>query len=355
MRCGIIVQKNVPGLTTVMDLSSAFLWNKPMRHTRQIKEAAAQRMREGSTPLLDLAREFGVSTNTLRTWLRDSDARSRAHDSAKRVGTALGRENPKRLSQRERLLMHALEQSPATIIVTDADARIVYANPKFVETTGYEVKEVLGQTPRLLKSGETSSTEYRQLWKTITGGKEWRGVFHNRRKDGSLYWERASISPVFDANGRIVNFMAVKEDISEYMEAEAARRRTAAGFHAVFAALPSAILLVDRHGRILLANAAAEALVGAELPLGVNLLGLNLRWVDGKGAAIPADSHPLRRVFEGAVDASGERLRVGLVPPRGGTRWLQMQLRPVFLPEEDGPAALLVLDEAKPPRSPSVR
>ena len=84
---------------------------------------------------------------------------------------------------------------------------------------------MIGQTPRLLKSGATTANEYRQLWKTILSGKEWRGTLHNRRKDGRLYWERASISPVLDVEGKIAHFMAVKEDITGFMESEQAVRR----------------------------------------------------------------------------------------------------------------------------------
>lgn len=312
-----------------------------MRHTKKIKEEAVARIRAGDTPLLELAREYDVSTNTLRTWLRDSDARARAQDSAKRVASALSRERYTSASQRQRLLMHALEQSPATIIVTDAEGRIIYANPKFVETTGYDVKEAVGQTPRFLKSGETSPEEYRNLWKAILGGNEWRGTFHNRRKDGKLYWERASISPVFDADGKIANFMAVKEDITAYMEAEAARRRSEAGFHAVFAALPSAVLVVDGAMRILLANPAAEKLLDTGLPGGTRLDRLNLRWLDASGAIIPPGGHPVQRALEEETES---RMRLGLVPPRGGTRWLNATVRLIRLPEEEQPATLLVLD-----------
>lgn len=317
-----------------------------MRHSKQTKEQAAERMRDGQTPLLELAREYGVSTNTLRTWLKESDARARAQDSAKRVATALSREKYTSASQRQRLLMHALEQSPATIIVTDAEGKIVYANPKFVETTGYEVDEALGQNPRLLKSGETSPSEYRQLWKAITSGKEWRGTFHNRRKDGRLYWERASISPVFDAEGKIANFMAVKEDITEFMEAEAARRKTAEGFHAVFSALPVAVLVVDTQFRILLANSAAENLFDLPLPAGTRLDKLNLRWLDAGGASLAHQAHPVHRLLTGELAAEGGSMRLGLVPPKGGTRWLKATLRLVRLPEEQDHAALLMLDEA---------
>lgn len=313
-----------------------------MRQSKQIKEEAVARIRAGDTSLLELARAYGVSTNTLRTWQRESDARARAQDSAKRVATSLSREKYTSASQRQRLLMHALEQSPATIIVTDAEGKIVFANPKFVATTGYQVSEVIGQNPRILKSGETTPTEYRLLWKTILGGKEWRGTFHNRRKDGRLYWERASISPVLDADGKIAHFMAVKEDITEFMEADAARRRTTAGFLAVFAALPFAVLLVDTLGRVLMANATAETLFDTALPEGTRLDKLNLRWIDKEGA-----SHPLVRVLKDAAENTQERqTRIGIVPPTGGVRWLQVTVRPVSLPDAGESAVLLVLQPA---------
>jgi PAS domain S-box-containing protein len=318
-----------------------------MRHNKQIKDQVAALMREGKTPLLELAREYGVSTNTLRTWLKDSEARSRAQSSAKRVATALSREKYTSASQRQRLLMHALEQSPATIIVTDAEGKIVYANPKFVETTGYAVSEAVGQNPRLLKSGETSPEAYQQLWKTITAGKEWRGTFHNRRKDGSLYWERASISPVFDAAGKIANYMAVKEDISEYMAAEAARRSTADSFHAVFATLPFAVLVIDATGRIKLANSAAAKLLSISTLVGERIDSLNLRWLDENGVALPADGHPFQKIIQGKSQGKELNMRLGLVPPTGGTRWLKMMARALRLADTESLATLLVLDEAE--------
>lgn len=316
-----------------------------MRHSKEAKEQAIAKMRSGDTPLLDIAREFDVSTNTLRAWFRESEARAKAQVSAKRVATALSQEKYTSASQRQRLLMHALEQSPATIIVTDAEGKIVYANPKFVSTTGYLANEALGQTPRLLKSGETTTEEYQRLWKTIKSGKEWRGVFHNRRKDGTLYWERASISPVHDAKGKITHFMAVKEDITDFIEADAARRRTAAGFTAVFAALPFAIVLADTQGRVLIANQAAETLFGTAVRRGTQFAELNLLWVDAEGGTLPASAHPLHRVLAGTDGAVGIETRIGVAPPTGGTRWMRCSVRPVSMPETHEVAALMVLVE----------
>jgi len=120
----------------------------------------------------------------------------------------------KRVEERLRQLSRAVEQSPVSIIITDLSGIIGYVNPRFEEVSGYRAVEVLGKTPRILKSGETHDDTYRDLWHTITGGREWQGEFHNRRKNGELYWERAAISPITDDQGRITHFLAVKEDIT---------------------------------------------------------------------------------------------------------------------------------------------
>lgn len=117
--------------------------------------------------------------------------------------------------QELRKVTRAVEQSPTTVMITDVHGGIEYVNPKFTQLTGYTLEEVRGRNPRLLKSGETSPQEYEQLWKALTLGEEWRGVFHNRKKSGELYWEAASISPIRDAAGEITHLVAVKEDITE--------------------------------------------------------------------------------------------------------------------------------------------
>ena len=112
-------------------------------------------------------------------------------------------------------LIKAIEQSPVSAVITNRDGIIEYVNPKFCQITGYEYDEIIGKNPRILKSGEHSIGYYRKLWSTITSGKNWYGEFKNRRKDGSFYWELASVSPMFDENGSITHFIAMKEDISE--------------------------------------------------------------------------------------------------------------------------------------------
>jgi len=131
--------------------------------------------------------------------------------------TAIGADitERRRAEDQVRKLSQAVEQSPAIVQITDRAGHIEYVNPKFSEVTGYGFEEVLGCNPRLLKSGEMAPSEYQRMWEALADGGEWRGEFHNRRKDGSLYWEAAVISALRDVDGKITHFLAVKEDITE--------------------------------------------------------------------------------------------------------------------------------------------
>lgn len=131
--------------------------------------------------------------------------------------TCLGEDitEKKQAEEEVRKLFRAVEQSPSIVMLTNRKGLIEYVNPKFVEVTGYSREEVIGKNPKLLKSGETSSEDYQSLWQAIKKGGEWRGEFHNRRKNGEMYWESASISGLRGADGEITHYIAVKEDITQ--------------------------------------------------------------------------------------------------------------------------------------------
>ena len=114
-----------------------------------------------------------------------------------------------------RKFSRAIEQSPVSIVITDVEGNIEYVNPKFTEVTGYSFQESLGQNPRILKSGLMPFEMYQQLWNTIIYDKVWSGELLNKRKDGSFFWENATITPVKNEKGITTHFLAVKEDISE--------------------------------------------------------------------------------------------------------------------------------------------
>lgn len=123
-----------------------------------------------------------------------------------------------RLDEQLRQLSQAVEQSPVSVVITNRAGNITYVNPRFTAMTGYTLAEVVGKNPRILKSGETSPETYAQLWATITSGKEWRGEFHNRKKNGELFWESAVISPIINQSGKITHFLAVEVDITEHKQ-----------------------------------------------------------------------------------------------------------------------------------------
>ncbi len=126
---------------------------------------------------------------------------------------------------RLRQLSQAVEQSPASVMITDTEGLLRYVNPKFVEITGYHPGEVLGNNPRFLKSGLMPPEEYIRLWNDITSGKTWKGEFHNKKKNGELFWELATISPILNAQGETTHYIAIKEDITERKKADEERER----------------------------------------------------------------------------------------------------------------------------------
>ena len=152
----------------------------------------------------------------------------------------------RRLERELGKLKLAVEQSPATVMVTDLAGIIEYVNPKFTKTTGYRADEAIGQNPRILKSGFQPPEFYADMWHTISAGLEWRGELHNRRKDGSLYWEYASISPIKDDDGRITHYVAVKEDVTLRKEAEDALRRQTAKLSAMISGMEEGVVFADR-------------------------------------------------------------------------------------------------------------
>jgi len=145
------------------------------------------------------------------------EERSLINSIAKHLGGIIER---KQAEEELLKLSSAVKQSRGIVVITDTNGNIEYVNPNFAELTGYTSKEVMGKNPRFLKSGETSLEEYKRLWGRITSGKDWRGEFHNKKKDGSSYWEDASISPVKDFEGSIINFVKVAKDVTERKKAE---------------------------------------------------------------------------------------------------------------------------------------
>ena len=141
-------------------------------------------------------------------------------------------------------LSMAIEQSPESVVIADMDAHIVYVNEAFERTTGYAREEILGQNPRVLNTGLTPPSTFKDMWATLVSGQVWRGEFHNTRKDGSTYLELATIAPIKTPDGLITHYVAVKEDITQRKQSEALLHRLA--YYDALTALPNRALLHDR-------------------------------------------------------------------------------------------------------------
>jgi PAS domain S-box-containing protein len=126
----------------------------------------------------------------------------------------------KRTEEELMKLFIAVEQSPVSIVITDRGGNIEFVNARFVQLTGYGREEVLGKNTRMFKSGETPPSVYRGLWKTLADGRVWQGEFHNRKKNGELFWEAATISPMKNLDGAITHYIAIKEDVTERKKLE---------------------------------------------------------------------------------------------------------------------------------------
>lgn len=119
-----------------------------------------------------------------------------------------------------KILSEGINRTPACVLVTNKEGKIIFVNERFYELTGYSSAEIMGKTPRILKSGQHSKEFYRDLWNTILSGKSWTGELINKKKNGTFYWESTMISPIKDEQGEITHFMAIKENITEKKKVE---------------------------------------------------------------------------------------------------------------------------------------
>lgn len=159
-------------------------------------------------------------------------------------------------------LSRALEQSSSSIIITDINSDIEYVNPRFTEVTGYSKEDVLGKKMSYLKSGVNPEDTYQEMWKTIIRGENWYGELHNRRKDGTLFWEKVSISPIRDNDGQITHYVAIRDDITVQKQKEEELRESEEKLRAITDSASDGIVMVDHKARIVFWNPSAEKIFG---------------------------------------------------------------------------------------------
>src|SRR5208282_5450526 len=174
----------------------------------------------------------------------------------------------RRTEQQLHLRSAALEAAANGIVITNRHGTIVWANHAFTTMTGYSMEEVLGQNPRLLKSGEQPESYYAQLWSTVSSGKVWQGEIVNRRKDGTVYTEEMTITPVTQELGSTTDayFIAIKQDITKRKQIEHALQHAEEKYRAIFEDAVVGIFQTTADGCPLNINRAMAEMHGYDSP-----------------------------------------------------------------------------------------
>jgi PAS domain S-box-containing protein len=248
----------------------------------------------------------------------------------------------------------ALDPADTAILITDREGNILWVNNVFTRITGYAPREVIGKTPSILRSGMHNSSYYQTLWETVLAGLHWRGEMINRRKDGSLYFEEQSITPVTSANGKVTAFIAIKRDISRQKAVEQALRQSQLFKQAVLDAIPAHIAVLDATAQIILVNQAWErfAIDNGDPALAFTGVGMNYLSVCRASARGPADE-------DGSAAAAGDGIE-GVLEGRqtlfrleypchslSEQRWFYMQTVPLAPPGSGAVVAHLNITEIK--------
>jgi PAS domain S-box-containing protein len=205
-------------------------------------------------------------------------------------------------------LVAAVEQSADAMVIAHPSGRIQYVNPAFTAMTGYSREEAVGQNPRILKSGLQSPEFYKELWDTVASGQVWHGELVNRRKDGTFYTEEMRITPVRDSGGEIVNYIAIKQDVTGRRAAEEAKRFLAS----IVESSEDAIVAHTPDGTILTWNQGAQALLGYSSE---EIIGRHLSLL-----IPPEEQHQVRPFLEQILKSHGGAQREDLLVRKDGHR-----------------------------------
>lgn len=168
-----------------------------------------------------------------------------------------------------RQLSLAVEQSPVSVVITDPETNVTYVNPKFTEVSGYKAEEVLGKKAGILKSGLTSPDVYRDLWSALKQGREWRGEFCNRKKNGDIFWESMTIRSITDEKGAIAHYLAIKEDITERRQAREELRASRQMLQSILDAIPQRVFWKDKNSVFLGCNRPFATDAGVDSPAAI--------------------------------------------------------------------------------------
>ncbi|MBN1414801.1 MAG: PAS domain S-box protein, partial [Bacteroidales bacterium] len=240
--------------------------------------------------------------------------------------------NRKRIEEEIVKLSVALDQSANEIIITHKNGEIEYVNRSFTRVTGYLPSEVIGKNPRVLKSGMHPPSFYKDLWKTLAKGQQWAGEFHNRKKNGELYWESATITPIRNKNGEIVRYIAIKEDITLRKKAEQSLRESEEKFRSMVSNIPGVVYrcAFDSNWSVLFITDAIENLTGYKA---ADLQGATNRTLTS--FIHPADVEKVKESIRKGVEAFQHyNLEYRILTRNNTIKWVSNSGRPVY--DENG-------------------
>jgi len=226
----------------------------------------------------------------------------------------------KEMTDELKILSYAIKQSSISVIISDTTGSIRYVNPRFTELTGYTFEEVINKTPRILKSGLQDENFYKEFWNTISSGAVWKGEFHNRKKNGELFWELGSVSPILNENGDITHYVAVREDITQRKETE----EQLYVFSNVVEQSPNMILVADLSANTLYANKSYYDVTGFKPE---NVIGQKFKLLDQSDSF---NRHNYGHIID--TVSKGQTWHGELFDGKsnGDLYWLSLSVNPVF-------------------------
>lgn len=228
-------------------------------------------------------------------------------------------------------LLTAIDQSPTAIIITNLQGNIEYANPQFCKITGYEMHELTGSNPSVLKSGLHSKEFYRELWSTISSGKIWHGIFQNKHKNGNIFWEEATIAPVFNHLKQIINYVAIKQDITEKIAIEQKLIESEGKLKTTFDILEVGISITDEEGNIIDCNRASEKILGITKQEHLSRNYKDNNWKIVRTDLSPMPSSEYASVIALTENRPVQNVTMGIVKDDEKTSWINVSAAPLNL------------------------
>ena len=234
--------------------------------------------------------------------------------------------------------LNAALDEHAIVSIADVKGNISYVNDKFCAISGFSRDELIGQNHRILKSDEHLPEIYKDLWRTISGGKTWHGELKNIRKNGESYWVKASIVPFLNEKGIPFQYVAIRTDISQEKELEKSLRESETKHRLLFSGMTQGVVYQNADGSIISANSAAENILSLSLDQMQGKTSLDPRWkaVDTDGNDFTGDTHPAMVALRTGESVLGVLMGVH-IPDQENYRWISIDAVPQFIDGEDKP------------------